>query len=142
MASTKLLAGLMVLSFGLSSVNATAEDGKKEEAVKQKTFVGTWNNRKYNSSGPLKCVARPGKDGNVLATFTGTFKGDPFKYDVEFLAKPGRNQTDLSGKATISGHIYKWTGSLIGGRLRGRYLGTNGYNGEFVLNEIKSKSRR
>ncbi len=134
-----MLIGLMILSCSYAPIGATAEDEKKEDAVKEKTFTGTWNNRKYNSSGPLKCVARPGKDGNVIATFTGTFKGDPFKYNVKFQAKPGRNQMDLSGKATISGHIYKWTGSLVGGRLRGKYLGTNGYNGEFVLNEKKSR---
>ncbi len=139
MKSSWILTGLMMLSLGFSPSRVIAEVDNKEEAVKEKTFTGTWNNRKYNSSGPLKCVARPGKNGNVVATFTGTFKGDPFKYDVEFQARPGKNQIDLSGKATISGHFYKWTGSLTGGRLRGKYLGSNGYNGEFILNEMKPR---
>ncbi len=135
MKRTWLLTGLLLYSFGFAALG----DEKKEETIKQKTFTGTWNNRKYNSSGPLKCVAKPGKNGVVIATFTGTFKGDPFKYNVQFRAKPGRGQTDLSGEATISGHIYKWTGSLIGTRLRGKYLGSNGYNGEFILNESKPR---
>ncbi|TWT61592.1 hypothetical protein [Rubinisphaera italica] len=126
---TLLIVVLLIPAFGM------ADEEKPEQ---KKTFEGTWNNRKYNSSGPLRCEARPGEDGKVKATFSGTFMGDPFSYDVEFSAKPGNGQTDLIGKATVSGHIYDWTGSLKGTRLYGKYLGTNGYNGEFVLNEARS----
>jgi len=107
----------------------------QESGDQKKTFEGTWNNRKYNSSGPLKCVAVPGEDGNVKATFSGKFMGDPFSYDVTFQAQPGDEQVDLSGKATISGHIYQWTGYLKGAKLFGQYRGTNGYNGTFSLSQ-------
>jgi len=65
--------------------------------------------------------------------------GDPFSYDVEFQAKPGRSQVDLAGEATVSGHIYQWKGSLKGTQLLGRYTGTNGYVGDFALRQTDSK---
>ncbi len=111
----------------------------EEQQPEQKTFEGTWRNQKYNSSGPLKCVARPGEDGRVIATFSGLFMGDPFSYEVEFQAKPGRGQVDLAGEATVSGHIYQWKGYLKGGQLFGRYTGTNGYNGDFALRQTAAE---
>lgn len=99
------------------------------------TWQGRWNNRKYNTSGPLKCVATETEKGEWKATFSGTFKGDPFSYDATFQSKQSRNQFDLSGKATIRGHQYEWVGVMKGQRLSGRYRSSVGYFGEFVLQQ-------
>jgi len=125
---TALLAALC-----LTCSAATAED----DAPQQKTFQGQWNNQKYGTSGPLKCVARPADGGKVNATFSGMFKGDPFSYDVSFDTRPGRGKIDLAGKATVSGHLYEWTGSLSGETLTGKYTASSGYYGGFTLKETK-----
>jgi hypothetical protein len=103
----------------------------------ERVWEGRWNNRKYNTNGPLKCVATETDDGTWKATFSGTFKGDPFSYEVTFQSKQARNRTDLAGKAVIRGHNYQWTGALSGNRLTGRYRSSVGYFGEFVLTESK-----
>ena len=104
-----------------------------------RTWEGRWNNRKFNTSGPLKCVATPSENGEWKATFSGTFRGEGFTYDVTFQSKAGRGQTDLAGTATIRGHEYEWAGSLKGNKLNGQYRSNVGYFGEFVLNEAKAK---
>jgi hypothetical protein len=105
----------------------------------EKTFEGTWNNRKYNSSGTMKCVATEGKDGVWKANFSGVFMGEKFSYDVTFDSKAGKGQTDLSGKATVKNAQYEWTGALKGDKLTGKYAANNGYNGTFELKEVKKK---
>ena len=100
-----------------------------------RTYEGTWTNRLYNSSGALKCVATPGADGTWQATFSGKFMGRPFRYDVTFQSKRDGDREALSGDATIKGYKYRWTGTLEGGTLTGRYRANNGYNGEFTLKE-------
>lgn len=105
----------------------------------EKTWEGKWNNKKYGTSGPLKCVATEGDDGKWKATFSGTFQGEAFSYDAEFDSKAGKGQTDLSGKANIRGHDYEWTGSIKGKQLKGSYKSNIGYFGEFVLTEPKKK---
>ncbi|QDU64107.1 hypothetical protein Pan216_49960 [Planctomycetes bacterium Pan216] len=108
-------------------------------AESAKTWEGTWNNRKYGTSGPLRCVATPGEDGVWTATFTGTFQGDPFKYDVTFDSKKsGRNQ-ELKGTAVIRGHDYEWIGQMRGNKLLGKYRASVGYYGEFQLTEVRSR---
>jgi hypothetical protein len=58
---------------------------------------------------------------------------------MAFESKPGRQgSSDLSGKATIRGHKYEWTGyewtgMMRGKALNGKYTSTVGYHGEFVL---------
>ncbi|OYW18288.1 MAG: hypothetical protein B7Z55_10890 [Planctomycetales bacterium 12-60-4] len=107
-------------------------------ADEEKTWEGRWNNRKFNTSGPLKCVAKETEAGKWKATFSGTFMGDPFTYDVEFESKAGRAQTDLGGKAVIRGDEYEWSGFIKGKQLNGRYRSGIGYFGEFVLTEAKA----
>ena len=104
-------------------------------AADARTWEGTWNNKKYGTSGPLKCVATPGEDGRWKATFSGTFKKDPFSYDVTFESEPKGRQTALGGTATISGHRYQWQGKLQGKTLFGEYRSKNGYFGSFSLKE-------
>lgn len=124
---------------GLVVVVLVLAAGSTWGADPAQTWEGRWNNRKFNTSGPLKCVATPGEKGEWNATFSGTFKGEAFTYDVTFQSKPGRGQTDLSGTATIRGHEYEWAGALKGNKLSGQYRSNIGYFGEFVLNEAKGK---
>jgi len=106
-------------------------------AEETKTWQGTWNNRKYGTSGPLKCVATKDEKGIWNATFTGKYKGDPFEYKTNFQSKPARGQENLSGKATVSGGRYQWKGSIKGNTLTGQYTSSMGYYGTFVLQEAK-----
>lgn len=110
-------------------------------AQEQKTWAGKWNNRKYGTSGPLKCVAGEPGAGQWNAVFTGTFKGDPFEFRAAFQGKAGRQSTDLSGQSTIRGAKYQWTGKIQGRQLNGSYKAANGNYGEFQLNETGGTGR-
>ncbi|WP_298867357.1 hypothetical protein [uncultured Gimesia sp.] len=121
---------LLLVIFVLSSLSLL-------QAGESRTWEGKWNNRKYNTTGPLKCVAKSDDKGTWKATFTGLFKGDPFKYEATFQSKPKGKQFDLSGNATIRGHKYQWMGLMKGATLSGRYKSNIGYYGEFVLKEKK-----
>lgn len=109
--------------------------GSYLQAGETRTWEGKWNNRKYNTTGPLKCVATSDESGKWKATFTGLFKGDPFKYEATFQSKPMGNQQKLSGDAIIRGHQYQWIGSMKGNMLNGKYKSNIGYYGEFILKE-------
>ncbi|MCA9114644.1 MAG: hypothetical protein KDA79_06125 [Planctomycetaceae bacterium] len=104
------------------------------------TWEGTWNNKKYGTSGPLKCVATETKKGQWSGTFTGTFKGDPFKYEATFRSRKARGGQALAGTATIRGHQYQWTGSMKDGTLSGKYRNNVGYYGEFVLQQSSARN--
>ena len=107
----------------------------------QKTWAGKWNNRKYGTSGPLKCVGGESRAGQWNAVFTGTFKGDPFEFRAAFQGKAGRQSTVLSGQSTIRGAKYQWTGKIQGRQLTGSYKAANGNYGEFQLNETGGTGR-
>lgn len=104
-----------------------------------RTWEGTWTNKRFNTSGALKCVATPEKDGAWTGTFSGKFMAESFSYDVTFQAKPGRGQTDLTGTAKVQNQQYEWTGTIKDGKLTGRYRSNGGNNGEFVLKEVVKK---
>lgn len=106
-------------------------------AGEKRTWEGKWNNRKYNTTGPLKCVATSNDKGVWKATFTGLFKGDPFKYEATFQSKLKGKQLNLAGNATIRGHKYQWIGLMNANTLSGKYKSNIGYYGEFVLKEKK-----
>lgn len=108
-------------------------------AAETRTWTGKWSNRKYGTSGPLKCVAEQKLEGRWSAVFNGTFKGDPFEYRVEFESKTSRSEEALAGKAKISGHPYQWTGAMSKRQLKGNYRSTNGNNGTFVLTESNQR---
>jgi hypothetical protein len=109
----------------------------QEESDKPKTWEGTWTNRRYNSSGPLKCTAVKKPDGAYEARFEGTFMGSPFDYNVPVKVTPGDDRTLLEGDPTIDGDPYEWTGYVRGGILYGRFRSAKGHNGEFRLRESK-----
>lgn len=100
-----------------------------------RTWEGTWNNRKYNTSGPLRCVATHDGKGTWTATFSGTFHRDPFEYKVDFKSEEKGRQLNLSGDANIRGHEYQWQGMLKGSTLTGEYKSNVGYFGQFNLKE-------
>jgi hypothetical protein len=100
-----------------------------------KTWSGTWMNRKYKSSGPLKCVAVRKDDGTVAATFSGKFVNDPFAYDVSINTKADKDRTTLVGTATLDGDKYQWSGYVRGKTLYGQFRSLKGHNGEFKLEE-------
>ena len=102
----------------------------------QRTWEGTWNNRKYGTRGPLQCVATEKRDGQWEATFTGKFRGDPFRYTATFQSSPARRGLQLQGNNTVRGHQYQWTGTLDARQLKGQYRNNVGYNGQFILNEV------
>ena len=121
-----ILSSLALLSF---------VPGEMRAEEKTRTWTGTWNNKKYGTSGPLKCVAKTDGQGNWDAIFTGEFKRDPFKYTAKFKSMEKGRQTLLSGDATIRGHKYQWQGAMKGNTLTGQYKSTVGYYGQFVLKE-------
>ncbi len=123
----------------LIAASALMIDSPLRAEEETKTWEGGWTNRKYNTRGPLKCVATRDEDGVWTATFTGKFQGDPFSYDAKFQSKKGRRQTDLAGKAQIRGHDYEWVGFIKGKQLTGRYRSSVGYYGEFILKESSDR---
>ena len=125
---------LMIAFVCLIALPVAAQEGTR-------TFEGQWNNRKFGTSGPLRCVAKQSEEGVWEATFTGLFRGDPFEFDATFNSRKGRQGLDLSGNSTVRGHKYQWTGSLREGALLGRYRSSVGYYGEFRLREKKSAGR-
>jgi hypothetical protein len=110
-------------------------------AQESRTWEGKWGNRKYGTSGPLKCVAAESKPGMWNAAFSGSFKGSPFNFKVAFSGKPSRQGSSLGGQATIGGSRYQWSGSIQGRQLKGSYKALNGNYGEFTLNETGTAKR-
>lgn len=108
-------------------------------AAETRTWSGRWNNRKYGTSGPLKCVIQKDQPGRWSAVFNGTFKGDPFEYRVDFQARSSQDDEVLAGKATISGHPYEWNGTISNRQLKGSYKSSNGNNGTFILRETATR---
>jgi hypothetical protein len=131
-----LIRFLAVVGLSLCGVFAVGETAFSQENTSEKTWEGTWMNRKYSSSGPLKCVATAKDPTTADATFSGTFMRDPFKYDVSVAMKQERNQTTLTGTATLDGDRYEWSGFVRGKTLYGQFRSLKGHNGEFRLEEV------
>lgn len=106
-----------------------------DEPEMTKSWEGTWMNRKYNSTGPLKCVATKTDDSTAEATFSGKFMGDPFSYEATVSMKPEKDRTVLTGTASLDGDRYEWSGYVRGKVLYGQFKSLKGHNGEFRLEE-------
>lgn len=111
------------------------------EAAEERIFEGRWNNRRTGSKGTMTCTASEVSSGNWTAVFRGAFQGKPFEYKVDFASKDSRAGSALTGTTSISGKRYQWSGSLNANQLRGEYQATNGWNGEFLLNETAASRR-
>lgn len=120
-----LLSCLLISHAGLNTYTDAAE----------RIFEGPWNNRRTGASGRMTCNATEQSPGKWNAVFRGVFQGQPFEYTVEFQAKASRAGNELAGMTTIDSHRYQWTGALQANQLRGQYQASNGWNGEFILNE-------
>jgi hypothetical protein len=123
----------------LLSISATAlpSQARAQQSDEAKTWDGMWSNRKFNTSGPLKCTATRKDDGSNEARFEGSFMGSPFSYTVAVTATPKGDRTLLEGTSTIDGDRYEWSGYVRGGVLYGQYRSQKGNNGEFRLREEK-----
>lgn len=134
--SACLAVGLITGSVGMPSSVVFGED-EKETAKATHTFAGQWNNKKYGTSGPLKCVMTETAPNQWEAKFTGTFQNDPFSYDAKFRAKKVGKQLNVGGTAQIRGHDYQWTGTIKNGQLTAQYKSSVGYFGGFVMKKVK-----
>ena len=113
-----------------------------EATAQERTFQGRWNNRRTGSSGTMTCSATELSAGQWKAVFRGTFQGSPFEYRVDFQSREARSGLQLVGNARIDGKQYEWSGTLQASQLRGQYRASNGWNGEFVLNETAASRRK
>jgi len=110
-------------------------------AAEERVFEGPWNNRRTGSSGTMICTASEVSPGQWKAAFRGMFQGTPFEYQVDFKSSASRSGNELLGTTTIDGQQYQWKGTLRASQLRGQYQATNGWNGEFTLNETAASRR-
>lgn len=126
---SSILAHCATMAFLLAiSAGSIAKGAETEES-----WSGVWNNRKYRSTGPLKCTVTAKEGNKWQATFEGKGVGKPFRYDVSFQAAKRGTLMLLKGTSTIRGHQYRWEGYIRGRALYGRYQGSNGDNGAFQL---------
>lgn len=130
---------MILLVMSVVMLAAGAARAAEEETASPKTWEGTWMNRKYNTTGPLRCEARVKDDATAEATFSGTFMRDPFKYDITVATKQERNQMTLTGTAQLDGDRYEWSGYVRGKVLYGQFRSLKGHNGEFRLEEVAAK---
>lgn len=127
--ATLLLAGL--LAFVLVITPSRPAGGA--DVPVNKAWSGTWNNRKYNTSGQLICTVVGEQNGQWIAKFTGTALGKPISYTALMTPKASGANTALSGTTKVDGFDYQWTGTVAGKSLNGSYRASNGNNGDFRL---------
>lgn len=120
----RTFAALAVVLLTLSAAAAAEPD---------KVWSGTWNNRKYNTSGQLICTVVGEQNGQWIAKFTGTALGKPISYTALMTPKKNGDQTALTGTTKVDGFEYQWSATLAGKALNGSYKASNGNNGEFKL---------
>ena len=117
----------------LALVLLTAADRPVLAADAPKSWSGTWNNRKYNTSGALTCTVVGEQNGQWIAKFTGIALGKPISYTALMTPKKNGEQTALSGTTKVDGFDYQWSATVAGKSLNGSYKASNGNNGEFRL---------
>lgn len=129
-----LLGGLLALTLLLIPVRPVgAADAPKGNVPVNKAWSGTWNNRKYNTSGQLTCTVIGEQNGQWLARFTGIALGKPITYTALMRPTPQGANTALAGTTKVDGFDYQWTATASGNTLNGSYRASNGNNGEFRL---------
>ena len=129
-----LLGGMLALVFLVTPGQpAGAADAPKSKAPVNQSWAGTWNNRKYNTSGQLICTVVGEQGTQWIAKFTGTALGKPISYTALMTPKENGAATALSGTTKVVGFEYQWSATLNGKTLNGSYKASNGNNGEFKL---------
>jgi len=129
-----LLGSLLALTLLLVPARPVgAADAPKGNVPVNKAWSGTWNNRKYNTSGQLTCTVIGEQNGQWLARFTGIALGKPITYTALMRPTPQGANTALAGTTKVDGFDYQWTATASGNTLNGSYRASNGNNGEFRL---------
>jgi hypothetical protein len=129
-----LLGGLLALVLVMTpSRPVGAADAPKGKVPVNQAWSGTWNNRKYNTSGQLICTVQGEQNGQWIAKFTGTALGKPISYTALMTPKESGANTALSGTTKVDGFDYQWSATIAGKGLNGSYRASNGNNGEFRL---------
>jgi hypothetical protein len=129
-----LLAVVLVITPGRLAGAADAPKGNAKSSVPvNQAWFGTWNNRKYNTSGQLICTVIGEQNGQWIAKFTGTALGKPISYTALMTPKQNGANTALSGTTKVDGFDYQWSALVSGKTLNGSYKASNGNNGEFKL---------
>ena len=126
-------AGLLVLGLLL----VLGQQLRAAEAAKGKSWTGTWNNKKYNTTGELTCAIIGEQNGQWIARFTGTGLGKPFNYTALITHKPAGTNTTMQGTTRVDGDMYNWSGTISGENMTGGFRSTTGNNGQFVLKAKK-----
>lgn len=132
------LAPPVVVLFFLALLGASVFSGPltAAEAV-TKTWSGTWDNKKYKTSGPLTCKATRKDTATWEAKFTGEGLGKPFAYDATIKSADRNGRLVMGGTANVDGETYQWSGYVQGKYLVGSYRSATGNNGSFKLQESK-----
>jgi len=102
-------------------------------AEAKKAWSGTWNNKKYNTTGELTCTVLGTQNGQWIASFTGTGLGKPFKYTALMTPKQSGTNIVLTGNTKVDGDAYAWSGVIKGAEMTGSFRSGTGNNGQFVL---------
>ncbi len=102
-------------------------------AAKAKSWSGSWNNRKFNTKGPLTCTVNSERGTTWSATFTGTGLGRPFRYPATFRVIEANGRKTIQGVSSVDGERYNWSGVISGKNLIGSYRSATGNNGAFSL---------
>jgi len=100
-------------------------------------WTGSWNNKKYNTKGPLHAVITPGENGALKAKFTGRGIRSNFSFDADITKKKSGNRVTLSGRSKINGDQYQWTGRASSTTLTGSYRSRSGNNGTFSMKLVR-----
>lgn len=132
--ATLLLGGLLAFVLLITpSRPAGAADAPKSNVPTNKAWSGTWNNRKYNTTGALTCTVVGDQNGQWIAKFTGVALGKPISYTALMTPKASGANTALTGVTKVDGFDYQWSGTISGKSLNGTYRASNGNNGDFRL---------
>ena len=133
MTTTSALTFVSLISTMLLGAVTHAAAAEPSTAPVSKAWSGTWNNRKYNTSGTLTCTIVGDQGGQWLAKFTGVALGKPITYTALMTPKPEGPKTNLTGLTKVDGFDYQWSAAIQGKTLNGSYKASNGNNGEFRL---------
>ena len=123
----------IAVGFVVAAVAAADASVIAQETPEEATFRGTWNNRKFGTSGPLSCTATVKDDETWEAKFQGKFMNRDFNYDATIKTSKKSGRTVLQGTATIDGDQYLWSGYVNGKELFGKFRSRKGNNGTFRL---------
>jgi hypothetical protein len=102
-----------------------------------RSWSGTWNNKKFNTTGALTCAVIGNQNGQWIARFTGTGLGRPFNYTALITVRTNGSTMTLQGVTRVDGDNYQWSGSISGPTMSGSFRSGTGNNGDFRLQAKK-----